>query len=495
MARNTTTPPRRGRSAASSPTPQRERPLGRAELFRREMSSIMGRDRDLSADQRTRIPSLGRRKDATTGRLVDITRFSPRTASKGTENAIALDRLELSPYMLNALPPEIADAWTALKRANYTRDRSAAQVSQLNDAFADAVYARAESLSREISDRQIPLTALAIRDQAIYFLAAALAGVQRVIQVRKALPTVLGMLPVQTYNSRGPAYSDFIEADYSSLSETALMDGGGPGSGGHVEWAEIMRALRPIRHQWRVDNATVERHREVMGQNGAPSWDLLDREIIRATAQLLADEAALVSFGSRPGVIGPASGMDVTGLLYAKAATGVDWANASGETNYNNLRTWIESQRTGASWAEGLSAGVLGLSSASYFRLKGQFVNSAGGTMNVIDALLENVAGLDEIRVARELMPLPAEATILEAKGLSATTAAVLSGGIRYSGAQKDAAVLFVDDPEIVARVEGHAVQVTDNGNDAGVWGGNVRTSSGGVNLVQSAGFAVARQT
>src|SRR5690606_26595880 len=114
-------------------------------------------------------------------------------------------------------------------------------------------------------------------------------------------------------------------------------------------------------------NAQVERHREVMGKDGAPSWSLLDREIIRATGALLADESSLVAFGSRPGIVGPPAGLDVGGLLYAKASTAIDFANASGETNYNNLRGWVETQRTAASWADGLSANVMILSSPSYF--------------------------------------------------------------------------------------------------------------------------------
>lgn len=482
--------------ARTNTTASRSPILGRAELFRREMLAALGKDRDLPADQRAKPPTLGRRKDHQAGKLVDITANDPRILDRSGRggSAIALDRVELSPYMLAALPPEVSDAWHALKRAAYTRDRSRAEIDQLNSAFADMVYSRAEALSREVSDRALPLSALSIRDQALYYLAAALAAGQRVIQIRKALPTILGILPIQTYNSRAPAYTDFLESEYSSLSEAAMMDGGGPGSGGHVEWAERLRALRPLRHQWRVDNAMVERHRETIGREGAPSWDLLDREIIRATAALMADEANLVAFGSKPGVVNP-GGMHVGGALYAKAATAVDWANASGETNYNNLGAWIQAQRTAAGWADGLAANVLVLSSPSYFRLKKQFINSAGGTMNVIDALLENIAGLDEIRVARELAPLSAEETVLKAKGKSAADAKIMSGGIQNGGVQKDAAMLFVDDPEIIAQVEGYAQQVTDNGNTDGVWSGHVRKSSGGVNCVQDAGVALAYQS
>ena len=481
-----TTAPAAQRGGRRSPV------LGRAELFRREMLSVLGKDR-AATDEATPRRELGRRKDRKLGKLVDITSNNPRVLERGRANAIALDRVDLSPYMLAALPPEISDAWHMLKRANYSRDRSRAELDQLNTTFADMVYGRAEALSRELSDRGLPLSALSVRDQALYYLAAALAASQRVIQIRKALPTILGILPIQTYNSRAPAYADFLESEYSSLSEPAMMDGGGPGSGGHVEWAERIKALRPLRHQWRVDNAQVERHREAMGQNGAPSWDLLDREIIRATAALMADEANLVAFGSQPGVVNP-GGMHVSGALYVKAPTAVDFDQASGEDNYDALRAWIEAQRTAAGWAEGLAANVMALSSPSYFRLKGQFVNSAGGTMNVIDALLENIAGLDEIRVARELAPLPAEATVLQAKGLDATTAAIMSGGIRQGGVQRDAAMLFVDDPEIVAQVNGHPQQIVDNGNTDGVWSGHVRTSSGGVNAVQDAGVALAYQ-
>lgn len=433
---------------------------------------------------------IGRRK-LPNGQTEIIRQGAPRVTYKDSAERPTGElrrRFQPSMALIQALPRPIGDAWSHYLQNSHPR-ANPARAAEAENAFVRQLADAARRV-HELRRSGCRIADLAPQDQAIYFFASAQAAIHRVINVRYATPTILGVINVTDYGTDAEAWSDTLEGRRASLPSNSAWSSGGPGSVTMPERNQLTGLFRWSRQAWNIDQAIVAKHAEAVGREGAPTWDLLDRTVLDATAVIDADQARLVAFGSAPGTAPPA-GTQIPGMLYAKSASSVSLINANGEIVYNTGRDWMIAQQTAAQYSAGLAADILVLSPSLYMTLAGQFVNSAGSQVNVIQAWLDNLPFLREVRQAREFEPLSAEQAALQAAGMSATMARRYSGGIDVAGTQKKAIAFFRDDPEVITVKRGREPFVTDNGLAAGSFTGDVAGLMGGTYLNFTEGLAL----
>lgn len=432
-----------------------------------------------------------------------ITSRSPMVRDKARKAySTVLLSVAMSPGLQNMLAADVRAMWNGLTRM-VQRNEDRASIEAREDEVCEAIEVKATALRKDMREHGYGVDSMPAEDQALYFLASALATLKRTILIEYALPTITTVLPVNRYNTVLRNWTDFIEVEHQTLSEPGASEGGGVGSGGHPEREQITGPLRRIRQTWRLEQEDIDRHNESRGREGAPEWDLLNRTMEINSAVVLVDKARLVCWGSNPqdGVV-PEQPADMTipGWLYSKAPHAVNFDQVSGEDNYIALKNFCRNQRVNASWAPGLIANVLTFSASSYFDLKTQFVDVQGSQMNVIEALLLMVPGLDRIEVAREYAQIPAELAHLQ--GLGHTDAAYVAGGVfvgtdadsNVVNALKEAVTLHRDDPDIVAQQDGHDIMMKDNALVDGIFAGVLLASTGGTRVSQIAGVEIGYQ-
>lgn len=438
-------------------------------------------------------PNLGMRKAA--GAIVDITRYTRTGRDKGFSGSQLLRVADPSHALQALLPVAVAGPLTALKRGNYANSGvSRDQIAAAEERFIQALTQAGDRVAVDVH-KGLPLHLLPASDMAVYFLASVYATMMRNIAAIYGMPTIKAVLPETVYNTRAQVYTDFLEQDRVALSEPMASTGGGLGASGHVERTQWVGPLSPFRNTWRVEQADIDFHAEMQGREGAPGWGLLDRSINIAMSALLVTESKLIAFGQAPGTVysGVSANLMIPGFLYMATPTQVVINDANGLTNYTNLVSFISSQHQSAMWTDGLRGDILTLAPSDYARLAAQFVNSAGSTGSVLQALLANVAGLNEIRQAREYELNAAELTRLTQLGHP--LASFYQGGVFFNGQQRHAMTLHRDDPNVITTVTGMPPQAYDNGMTEGVFSGSVAMSTGGVRAVQPLGFAIAAVT
>lgn len=444
---------------------------------------------DIGVPLARRTP-IGMRKDEA-GRVVPIKAYDTPRVNKGQYRSTISRRAGISPALLQSLPDNVRKAHDALRRAEAQR-LGRSNVDAAEETFKAALASAAAPIVEAV-ENGCRLTALPASDLAVYFLASVFATLQRQIEVTYALPHARAILPVTVYGTMGAAYTDFIESEHAGLAQPHASAGGGIGTGGHIERAQFFGPLHRFRETWRLDNNEIEYHDEVAEQAGAPPWNLMDRTIGLTTAAAIVAESKLIAFGSNPGTIyTPGADATIGGILYMATPSSVVMNNANGEVNYNAIAAFIRTQHAAAQWSQGLMGNVLTLSPSRYSFLSQQFVNSAGSTVNVIRALLENIAGLDEIRQAREYDVNPTELARLQALGHPLAT--FYQGGVSVGGVQKEAVTLHRDDAAVVTTAIGHEPMVIDNGMTDGVFSGVVACSVGGCRAAQPLGLAIGYQ-
>lgn len=426
-----------------------------------------------------------------------VTMHSPLTADKASKAySMVLSRVSLSAGIQSMLDADTRKRWGDLKRL-VSQSAASDSIQACEDDLLDYIDRRCEAMREDMRRHRYTVDALPAEDQALYYLGSALAALQRQILISYAVPTLPSILPVTRYNTHLLTWTDFYEVEHTTPSEPAASNGGSVGSGGHPERAMITGPLRHLKQDWYLEQVDIDRHNDARGREGAPTWDLMARLMEINTAQLMVDRARLVAFGSDPqdGVVPfVPNSMKPPGFLYSSAPVAVDFNTNNGETNYTNLRNFVLGQRQKAMWTEGLTANVMTLSPSSYFNLKGQFINSGGGDLNVIDALLANTEGLDKILVAREYEVIPGELDHLNQQGYS--LAPYLAGGVRdaLTDTQREAITLHRDNPDIVSQQEGFDLEITDSAYNNGLFAGTVKTSNGGTRVAQPAGVEVGMQ-
>lgn len=437
---------------------------------------------------------LGRVKTADR-KLVSVTCYRPRVSyMDSTDRALGTLRQVFQPSgeIVSLLPQPVADAWS-----HYLQESAPGSSPVRALAAESAFVGQLMNEAKRVHGKRMSgcrMADLSVRDQAIYYFASALAAVHKVLRVRMATPTILGVCNVQDYGTDARAWSDTIEGFRASLPSRSSHSSGGPGTTTDEDSSLLTGRLKDTRHKWNIDQARVKRHRESQGREGAPSWDLLDQTIADGMAVVDTDVARLMAFGTKPGTA-PPSATQIPGMLYAATPTAIDIANVNGEINFATLRDWMIAQKAGANHSAGLSGDTLVLCPSDYDRLSGQPVNSAGSDMSVIDWLLLKVPFLSRILTAREFQPLTAEEAALISAGMSSAQAAMYSGGVRVGGTQKRAIAFFRDDPEVCAFKRGREPYAEDAGLSGGTYGGEVAANSGGFYLYQADGFELAYQT
>jgi hypothetical protein len=442
-----------------------------------------------------RMPAeLGRMKTADR-KLVSVLTYKPRvTNMPSNDRSLGALRQVFQPSgeIVSLLPTPVADAWS-----HYLQESAPGSTVGRATAAERAFVGQLMNEAKRVHGKRMAgcrMADLSPRDQAIYYFASAMAAMHKVLRVRMATPTILGVCNVQDYGTDLLAWSDTLEGFRASLPSRSSHTSGGPATTTDQDSTLLTGRLKHTRQKWNIDGARVKRHQESQGREGAPTWDLLDQTIADSMAVVDTDVARLMAFGTKPGTA-PPSATQIPGMLYAKAASPLDITNVSGEVNYSTLRDWLIAQKTGTNASQGLTGDTLVLCPTDYDRLSGQPVNSAGSDMSVIDWLLLKVPFLSRILTAREFQPFAAEEANLVLAGMSAAQAKLNSGGIGVGGVQKRAIAFFRDDPEVCSFKRGHEPRTEDAGLSGGTYGGEVEALSGGFYLYQGDGFQLAYQS
>lgn len=435
-------------------------------------------------------PHLGMRRGRN-GQVEYVTKYAAPRKIKGVPGSELMRRVQLSKDLARFLPTEVRHAYDTLQRLHATNRKGelAGQIKQAEDDLMGVMDKAVLPIAEHVANG-VPLTALPAEDLAIYFLAAVYAATKRQYEIMYALPTIGAVLPETVYNTEHKAYMDYVMSQHASPSEPFASTGGGIGAGVHVRQEQRTGPLHPFDQTWYLEELTMQEHQEFMDQDGAPAWTLLDATLALASAVLLVTEAKLIAFGERPDEVGGGGPSVIKGILYLQTPTPLIYNTPNGVTNYDVLAGFINGQHALTQWSPALMGDVLTLAPDDYANLATQFLNSAGGTMSVLAALLMNVAGLREIRQAREYTPNPQELQRLQ--DASNPYADYYQGGVRVGNAQKRALTLHKDDPMVISRVTGFAMRTHDSGLSDGMYKGKQALSTGGVKLVQPLGFRAA---
>lgn len=229
-----------------------------------------------------------------------------------------------------------------------------------------------------------------------------------------------------------------------------------------------------------------ERHEEMRGKDGAPDWDLYERRIDSISKQVWRDIARIMAFGD------PAKG--VRGLLEFEAgsvsgdltgagllATGAVSYLAGNVSSYDNLNQEINRQAEQVDHDEELIADRLALPPADFDFLSRNLLDAGGQSGDrVLETFWAANPQLTAIDKAHELAPRARDQAVLEAHGVATAEAERLSGGIRVAGTQRSCMLLYRQDPEQLAWVEGVAMQVLSYPADRAQEDTVVRASCGG---------------
>jgi hypothetical protein len=444
-------------------------------------------------------PHLGMRREGTG--VSYVTRYAPRIKHKGARTSDLVRRVSLSRQLAHYLPPPVQTAYYKLQRLcamkanpaanNRTTAQRARDIGEAEDALMSALATAAAPVAELVAEG-VPVGTLSAADLAVYFLAAVYAATKRQYEVLMALPTIKAVFPETVYNTLAGVYTDFVKSTYSSPSSPMAATGGGIGAGGHAHQEQKFGPLRPFYQDWNVEEWSVQQHEEAMNLDGAPAWTLLDEALAIASAALLVTESKLVAFGERPDQGINAPEQILRGAMYLQTPVDVAFNTNNGVTNYDAAAAFVNGQHADAQWTGALMGDVLTLSSEDYARLGTQFLNSAGGTMSVLAALLMNVPGLKEIRQAREYAPNADE--LLRLQEIGHPYANWYQGGVRVSGTQYNALTIHRDDPDVVTSVTGFSLQTYDNGLVDGKYNGRQGLSTGAMKIIHRRGFKLAKR-
>ena len=123
--------------------------------------------------------------------------------------------------------------------------------------------------------------------------------------------------------------------------------------------------------------------------------------------------------------------------------------------------------------------------SPSDFNFLAHSLLDAGGTNGdgVIESFWRANPGIMAIDQGLELAPRAADAAALEAHGVATAEAERLSGGIRVAGVQRACALLYRDDPDVFAWVEGIPLSTAVYPPQYGKESALVRASCGGTRV------------
>lgn len=235
-----------------------------------------------------------------------------------------------------------------------------------------------------------------------------------------------------------------------------------------------------------IDGRERERHEAMQGAEGAPNWDLYGQRVDTISKQVYRDIARLVAFGDPivkvRGILetraGFASG-DLTGA--GLLAVGPVAYLAGDVASYDALNDEIRAQAEMVDQDEELLADALALPPTD-FRFLTQELLDAGGTSDgkVMQAFWDANPQIAKISWAHELAPRAKDEQVFLKHGKSAAEAARLSGGIRVADTQRACAMLYTDNPDNLAWIEGLPMQVMSYPEHRGQEDTLVRASTGG---------------
>lgn len=450
-----------------------------------------GRANDLAGGGRPTVNPeaayLGMRKGH--GGIEYISKYAPPRRMKGVPGSDLMRRVKLSRDLAKYLPDTVQSAYHNLHRLHAMNKRGElnGQIKQAEDDLMGHLSHAAAPVAENVANG-VPLHTLPAADLAIYYLAAVYAATKRQYEIMYAIPTIGAVLPETVYNTEHDTYLDYVRSQHASPSQPTASTSGGIGAGVHVRQEQRTGPLHPFSQDWYLEELTVMQHEEFMDQDGAPAWTLLDETLALAAAVLMVSEAKIIAFGERPDEPGGGGPTIPKGIVYLDPApTPIVYNTNNGVTNYDALAAFVIGQHAGTQFSPALMGDVLTLSPIDYATLSAQILNSAGGSMSVLAALLMNVAGLREIRQAREYAPNPDELTRLTDAGNP--YADYYQGGIRVGGVQKRFLSLHRDNPDVVTRVTGYGLRTLDQGLQDGMYRGKQDLSTGGAKLIQPRGF------
>lgn len=302
----------------------------------------------------------------------------------------------------------------------------------------------------------------------------------RVLKQRYASPTIFNVIPTETIGTVLTEYLQYQEIDTDEDAELGDTFEPMGATGADAERGSVLRQLRFYKKgaNWTDRELEIE---AAVRANGGPPWSLVDKKMTGAQRAMDRKRAWIAAFGQL-------STAGLPGLLYgstpATAATQSEFAGTDPEVNVNNLLGLVSSQSTDVNFQDDRVADSLAMDPASYAHLARQMWTDGVTTPgeSALENFMRRAPSIKKIVVANEFRSLGAAAiTKIESKGINATMAARLSGGIRVGGEQRSCAMVYRDDPEVFAHVVGRQLEIKTWPDHYGKHSTVMRESSGGV--------------
>lgn len=286
-------------------------------------------------------------------------------------------------------------------------------------------------------------------------------SLNKVIEVIYATPTIEDAFPVTIGSTELDSIRTFVDEVAEELAQVGgdISVSAAPMAG--LNRGERFHRLVRIFAGARVTDQELKRFQEIQraNPNSGLNFDLWQRRLKGAALMVQRGVSMIEAFGK------PAN--QIPGLFrstgdFAIPSENLVFAGATATTNVDNVSTLIQNQQTAVGAQMDKMADSIALSPESFLKLSQQVYNSANASnvtsMEMIMRLNPQIASVYQVR---ECKPRSDEATALEAKGMDSTEAAINSGGLRVSGTQRNALVLYRRDPMLCEIVHGFSLRTT----------------------------------
>ena len=286
-------------------------------------------------------------------------------------------------------------------------------------------------------------------------------SLNKVIEVIYATPTIEDAFPVTVGGTDLDSLRTFVDEVSEELAQVGgdISVSAAPMSA--INRGERFHRLVRIFAGAKVTDQEIRRFQEIQraNPNSGLNFDLWQRRLRGAALMVQRGVSTIEAFGK------PAN--QIPGLFrstgdFAIPSENLVFAGATATTNVDNVSTLVQNQQTAVGAQMDKMADSLALAPESFLKLSQQVYNSANASnvtsMEMIMRLNPQIASVYQVR---ECKPRSDEATALEAKGMDSTEAAINSGGLRVSGTQRNALVLYRKDPMLCEIVHGFSLRTT----------------------------------
>lgn len=143
-------------------------------------------------------------------------------------------------------------------------------------------------------------------------------------------------------------------------------------------------------------------------------------------------------------------------------ATSVNFTTNTPATNLDAISGLLAAQYAAVNYREDRKADSIALSPRAFMVLSQQVYNPANGSnVFTMEMIMKANPWIRNVYPILEAQPNPDDAAKLVQHGMSAEEAAINSGGIRVSGTQRNAIVVYRRDPRLVEIIKGFNIETT----------------------------------